>query len=485
MTVEYDLVIIGGSAAGIEAAIAAAALKARVALVTDHWLDAELVRRQTLAQTGKVWQLLQQAVEFGINEPTSDRGSIAWDRVSQRSDAIIASLETQQSPALVKAAGVEVIWGKGEFRNRPGLALAVNGRVLRARAYLLAPNSRPVLPDISGLQETGFATGETIWQKKLRELVIVGGDPVGVELAQTFTRLGVRVTMVVNQPRILIKEDAEAAQLIQAQLEAEGVRILTDTQVIQVKHIHDKKWLQTEGKLLPDSSSQCATSEAIAADEILLAAGQEPNLTSLNLAEVGIRWQPQGIPVNSRLQTLNPRIYLCSGATKGYPYAHIACYEARIAVKNALFWPVQADYRDIPWTVFSDPPLVQVGMTIAQAQRQYGQQVWILQQPYKTSVKAKIQATPTGFCKILVRPNGEILGAQVLGVEASELIGAIALAIRQRLNISALANLVMPSPTLSEILSQTAAQWSQRRLNQNHFWQDCLESFFHWRREIG
>ncbi|NEP62160.1 MAG: NAD(P)/FAD-dependent oxidoreductase, partial [Symploca sp. SIO2G7] len=301
--------------------------------------------------------------------------------------------------------------------------------------------------------------------------VVIGGSSIGIQLAQTLKRLNCQVTLVTKAPHILIKGDWEASVLVQAQLEAEGIEILTQSPVTQVRQIENKKWVQ-------------AGNRAIEADKILLATAQQPNLESLNLEGVGVKFNQQGLQLNKKLQTTNPRIYACGDVTNGYQFAHIAEYEATIALKNALFAPVfKVNYQSIPWAIYCQPQLAGVGLTEEQARERYGKNVLVVRQYFKTLDKAQLLEETTGFCKLLVRRNGEIVGASLVGAEASELMGAIALAMQQEIKLSAIAKLPYASPTLSEIVYKTAIEWQRQRLSRNHTLQNFLEGFFTLRRK--
>ena len=481
MAVDYDLVIIGGTPAGRYAAVAATQLRAKVALVeppneqgaTSVGLLDHLSPHAT-SQIAKMLQQLSDAEQFGIHYSNNCEISMRWAEAMQWAEGVASNLEDQNSPAVLASLGIDVIIGNGQFERQPYLAFAVNSRRLRARAYLIATGSRPAIPEIEGLQTTSYLTAPEIWQSLSSQTpnnwVIVGGDPIGCQLAQTLTRLGYSVTLVVRRSHILAKEDPDIAQLIQAILEAEGVRVLTATPVTQIKQIQDKKWVQAGDK-------------AIETDEILLAAGQVPNLESLNLEAVGVKIHRRRLVINEKLQTTNSRIYACGDAIGGYQFANIANYEARIALKNALFFPVsQVDYRSIPWALFSDPQLARVGLTEAQAKRRYTHDVVVLRQYFKTVAAAQLRDETIGVCKLVVLRNGEILGATLVGAQAGELINVIALAISQKLKVSAISKLAPVYPSLSEIIEQTAAAWNQQRLSSNSYLQNFLEGLFNFHR---
>jgi pyruvate/2-oxoglutarate dehydrogenase complex dihydrolipoamide dehydrogenase (E3) component len=481
MAVDYDVVIIGGSPAGRYAAIAATQLGATVALVEPSLgLGATTVSPHALSQLGQHVRHLSDTGKFGINSLHAGAGEncgelVQWAEAMRWAEGVFSNLEEQHSPEVLASLGVDFIVGNGQFNSLPHLAFSVNGRFLRARAYLIATGSRTAIPNIEGLQTSGYLTVAEVWQhlnsqKPPTNWVIIGSDPSGCQLAQTLTRLGLNVTLVVRRSHILPQEDPEAAHLVQATLEAEGVRVLTETPVTQVKRIQEKKWIQ-------------AGDAAIEADEILLAAGQVSNVESLNLEAVGVKFNRRGVQLNEKLQTTNPRIYACGDVIGGYQFAHIANYEARIALKNALFFPVfKVDYRSIPWAIFSDPVLARVGLTEAQARRRYTHDVVVLRQYFKSVAAAQLRDETTGMCKLIVLRNGEILGATLVGSQAGELIHVIALAISERLKVGALAQMAPVYPTMSEIFDQIGAAWNQQRLTSNTRLQNFLESFFNLRR---
>lgn len=480
MTIDYDIVIIGGSTAGRYAALAATQFRAKVALVESR-VDYGLIYQQAMGKIANLAQSWDDLPGFGINlthPNTAEKCQISvdWQEAMLYAKGVVSNIHEQNSAAVLAAQGVDVIFGSGQFQASPHLAFAVNQRLLRGRTYLLASGSRPAIPEIEGLSETGYLTLSNIWQSfsastLLQDWVIIGVVPQSIEVAQTLVRLGCKVTLIIQYPYLLPHIDPEISQLLQAQLEADGVRILTETVVTQVRRIDDKKWIQAGDK-------------AIEVDEILVATGQQPNLESLNLAAARVKWYPNRLLVNEKLQTTNSRIYACGDVIGGYDFPNLAHYEARIAIKNALFLPrLKVDYQYIPWGIFSYPNLAQVGLTQVQAQRKFGRKdILVLRHYYKSVAAAQIDNQTTGICKLIVRRNGEILGATILGATAGELINIIALAMSQRINIKHLGNLSVIYPSFSDIIEQTAQLWNQQKLNSNLALQDWLEGFFYLRR---
>ncbi len=473
MTPDYDVVIIGGSIAGRIAALSATQLKAKVALVEP--IASYGLHHYALREIGKLSHLLDHAAQFGVHahnadastdstsvtltgnsfqsKPTTEKClvSIEWQQAKLWVTGVVSNLQEQFSPVILAAKGVDIIFSSGQFQSSP-LAFVVNDRILSARAYLLA-TSVQANPEIEGLGKTGFITLSHIWQSLCspqppKNWVILGGVPQSIELAQTLVRLGSHVTLIVDHPYILSHVDPEIAQLLSSQLEAEGVRVLTQTLVTQVRRIHNKKWLQVGDK-------------AIETDEIVVAAAQQPNIESLNLAAVGVKWNQHRLLVNDKLQTSNHRIYACGDVIGGYDCPNIAYYEAKIALQNALFSPrFKVNYQCVPWAILTHPTVAQVGLTEVQAKRRYNHnEIIVLRQLFKTLAAAQLRDETTGICKLIVLRNGDILGASILGAEARELINIIALAITQKIKVHHLATLSFVSPSFSEIIEQTAREF--------------------------
>ena len=486
---DYDLVIIGGTPAGRYAALTATNFPARVALVEPlsnsedlptggkESIDLGLRYSQTLSEAARFAQQISRQ-QFGARPDVANSEmpiELRFDGALKWAEGVVSNLSEINSLDVLAARGVDIIFGSGEFVAKPDLAFVAGGRKLRSRCYLLACPTMPAIPNIEGLSSAGFFTSETVAElAKLpqlpQSLVTIGGDPSGVEVAQTFARLGVAVTLVVKGSQILTKEDREAAGLVQAAMEAVGVRILTATEVTQARVIEGKKWIQ-------------AGPRAIEAEEIFLGAGRQHNFASLNLEAARVKFSDRGLILNEKLQTTNSRIFACGDVAGGYSFPHIANCEAAVAVKNALFLPLfQIDYRGIPWAIFSDPQLARVGLTEAQARRRFGDDLIVCREYFKNVERAQMSGETTGFCKIVGRRNGEILGASIVGPQAAELIHAIALAVRHGMKVEAIGELPYIWSSFSAINGQTAAVWESQRFRSNTFMHNLWENLFYWRR---
>jgi len=473
MAVDYDIVVIGGGSGGLVVAAAAAQLKAKVALIERDRLGGDClwfgcVPSKSFIHASRVAYEVKNAARFGVHTaPPTIEFSEAMGHVKQA----IKNIEPNDSPERFRDFGVEVIFGDGQFLDPR--TFEVNDRKLKARTFAIATGSRPSIPPIPGLKEAGFLTNEQVFSLENRpeSLAIIGAGPIGCELGQAFSRLGSDVTIFSSRDHILPKEDPEAAKVVQDQFEAEGIRVLNQSRAESVE--------VRDGKKVIKSGNQ-----TVAVDEILVSSGRSPNVESLNLEAAEVAVGKKGIQVNEKLQTTNPRIYACGDVIGGYQFTHVASHEAVTVLTNALFFPVsKADYRVIPWATFTDPELARVGLTEKQARDRFGDDIYILKQEFADVDRAQAEAATAGFGKIIVRGNGEILGAHIVGPSAGELIHEIVLAMSNNLKVSALSGIHV-YPTLSEVNSKAAFLLKKRQFADNKFQQNLLEKFFNWRRSL-
>ncbi|OKH19099.1 dihydrolipoyl dehydrogenase family protein [[Limnothrix rosea] IAM M-220] len=472
MAVDYDIVIIGGGSGGLVVASAAAQLKAKVALVEKNKLGGDClwygcVPSKSLIHAARVAHEVKEGHRVGIyTQPPQIKFTEAMGHVKKA----IAAIEPNDSPERFEGLGVEVIFGSGQFTDKK--TFEINGRKLTARAFVVSTGSSPAIPPVEGLKEAGFLTNEQVFSltEQPKSLAVIGSGPIGCELGQSFHRLGTEVTLFASRDRLMPKEDPDAAAVIEQQFVREGLKILKKARLKRVEVIKGKKHLFTE------NDSQAAA----IVDEILVATGRTPNVNSLNLKAAGVDYDKKGIHVNDKLQTTNSNIFACGDVIGGYQFTHVAGYEAVTVLQNALnplpIFLKNIDYRVIPWATFTDPEVARVGMSEEQARKRYAD-VLVLKLPFAEVDRAQAEDATVGFNKIIVRKNGEILGAHMVGKMAGELIQEIVLAMANRLPVSALTGIHI-YPTLTEINSKTGLLLSKKKYAENETLQNFLTKFF-------
>lgn len=473
MAVEYDLVIIGGGSAGLVVASAASQLKAKVALIEKDQLGGDClwfgcVPSKSLIHAARVAYNVKQAHTMGV---FCQNINVDFTQVIDHIQQTIATIQPYDSPERFTSLGVDVIFGNGHFINDQ--TFEINNRKITARAFVISTGSRPAIPEIPGLENTTYLTNENVFNltQNPPSLAIIGGGPIGCELGQSFARLGTKVTILTRGDRLLSKEEPDISIVIENQLLSEEINIIKQAKINKIENYNQQKKIILE------------TAEIIV-DEILIATGRKPNIENLNLEKAGVEITPKGIKINEKLQTTNPKIYACGDVIGGYQFTHVAGYEASVVLKNALFFPLtKTNYRVIPWATFTDPEVARVGLTEIQAREIYNDDIYILKQEFTGVDRAQTQKSTSGYAKIIVRGNGEILGAHLVGINAGELIHEIVLAMSYKLPISALSGIIHIYPTLSEINSKTALLFTKQKYAKNHRLQSFLTKFFHWRRK--
>ena len=474
MSIEYDLVIIGGGSGGLVVASAAAQLKAKVALIEKDRLGGDClwygcVPSKSLIHASRVAYEVKNASRFGIKTNFPD---IDFAQANSHVQDVIAAIEPHDSPERFRGLGVEVIFGDGKFIDQK--TFEVNGRQLKARNFVISTGSRPAIPPIEGIQEIGYITNEQVFSltELPSSLVVIGAGPIGCELGQALARLGGEVTIISSRNQILPKEDAEAALVVEKQLESEGIKIIKSARAEKVELVDGKKQVYVNGR-------------KIIVEEILLSTGRSPNIESLNLEAAGVEYTKKGIKVNPKLQTSNRRIYACGDVIGGYQFTHVAGFEAAVVIQNSLFFPTKnIDYRVIPWATFTAPELARVGFSERQAREVYDNDLYILKQEFAGVDRALAEGATAGFAKIITTSKGEILGATIVGNSAGELIHEIVLAMKNNLKISALTGIHV-YPTLSEVNSKAGLLFTKQKYAQNKTLQNFLTKFFSFRRWLG
>ncbi len=451
---EYDLGIIGGGAAGLTAAAGSARFGAKTILIekTDRLggdcLHVGCVPSKTLIRTAGVWAQTRRAAEFGLPEislPPVDLGAV-MDRVH----SVIEKIQHHDSVERFCGLGAEVRFGSPAFADDHVVVL--DGKRISARSWIIATGSRPALPPVEGLSKVAYWTNETVFsQRKLPgRLIVLGGGPIGLELAQSFARLGSKVIVVEFMGQILGPEDADIAAILRERLLAEGVEIHADTRAVSAESRNGMIAL-TVGPSQGEGPTRI-----IEGDAILVSAGRKPNIEGLNLDAAGITYTQRGIPANDRLKTNIPHIYACGDINGVMPFTHVAGYEGGIALTNAVLrLPRKADYAKIGWCTYTDPEVASIGLNEKRA-RIKGIEYRVIEERFVDNDRALAEGEPMGKIKLLVSPKGAFLGCQIIGAHAGELIHEWVLSLAAGVKLSTMASTVHIYPTMSEISKRVA-----------------------------
>lgn len=450
--VQADLCIIGAGSGGLSVAAGAAQMGAKVVLVERGKMGGDCLNygcvpsKALLAAAGRA-QAMREAGPFGI---APAQPQIDYSAVMAHVQSVIAAIAPHDSVERFEGLGVTVIKAEGRFIAVD--TLEAGSRRIKARHFVVATGSSPKVPPIPGLNETPFLTNETLFDLRSRpdHLIVVGGGPIGMEMAQAHIRLGSQVT-VLEGARALGREDPEAAALVVNRLRREGVEVLEETAVEHVAAHETGVRVTASGRTIDGS-------------HLLLAVGRSPNTASLGLEAAGVRHDDRGIHTNDGLRTANRRIFAIGDATRGPQFTHLAGYHAGLVVRAALFrLPVRAGLSHIPRVTYTDPELAQIGPTEAEARRAHGARLEVWRVAYSGNDRAQATLQTDGFAKLLTL-RGRIIGATIAGADGGEVIAPIALAVANRLKVGALAGMVAPYPTLGEIPKRLAGQYYVPRL---------------------
>jgi pyruvate/2-oxoglutarate dehydrogenase complex dihydrolipoamide dehydrogenase (E3) component len=469
---DYDLIILGGGSGGIVSGVMAGGLGRRVLLVEKDRMGGECLNTGCVPSKALIHQakLAHTIADCGLRiadsggSPGIDalRSAIRASSLQWVRESIATVREADATEDLLREMGVEIRIGDARFLDEKTILL--DGRRIRARAFILATGSRPARPEIEGLEAAGYLTNTELFDlpEPPESLLVIGGGPVGVEMAQAFQRLGTRVTLVQRGPQILRRDDEELTALLLQILRDEGVDVRLSTVPVRVRpETNDQR--AKGGKRVTLRGPDGVESDVVAA-EILVAVGRRPNVEGLELEAAGVAYDERRVKVDARMRTTGRRVWAVGDVTGGYQFSHMAEYEAKTAVWNILFpFQKRASFRVAPWTTFTDPELATVGMTESELQAN-DIRYTVLRQSFAQNDRALTDSEGVGLVKVLVRPGvrGQILGVQILGPRAGELIQEWSLAMQRKNGIATLADLIHVYPTLSMASQHAAQRWYQQ-----------------------
>ncbi len=450
--IETDLLVIGGGSAGLSAAAGAAQMGARVVLLEGHRMGGDClnygcVPSKALIAAAEHAHAMTAGGPFGV-APVAP--GIDYAAAMEHVAGAIATIAPHDSIERFEGLGVTVIPAFGRFISER--EVEAGGTVIRARRIVIATGSQPLVPKVPGLDGVPYLTNETLFDLRQRpsHLVVIGGGPIGMEMAQAHVRLGSRVT-VLEGARVLGRDDPELAAVVVDRLRAEGVEIVEGAMAASVEGGDGIAVTTGDGR-------------RFAGSHLLMAVGRSPNVERLELDRAGIAHDRRGITVDARLRTTNRRVFAIGDVAGGLQFTHVAGYHAGVVLRAALFGlPARAGTAHIPWATYTDPALAQVGLTEAEARDAHGDRLEVLRWPFAENDRAVAEGDTRGLVKVMV-VRGRPVGASIVGARADELIQLWALAIAARLKIGALAGMVAPYPTRGEASKRAAGQYYVPRL---------------------
>ncbi|OPY89404.1 MAG: Mercuric reductase [Syntrophaceae bacterium PtaU1.Bin231] len=459
---DYDLGILGGGAAGLTAAAGGAQFGAKTILIEKSarlggdCLHFGCVPSKTLIRTAAVRSLAKRAPAFGL--PALDLPPVDLGAVMDRVRAVIEEIQKVDSKERFCSLGAEVRFGEAAFTDDHVVVL--DGRRISAGKWIVATGSSPAVPPIEGLREVPFWTNETVFSQRVlpARLLVLGGGPVGLELAQAFGRLGSKVTVVEFLDQILGPEDRDLADGLRQRLEGEGIEIRVSTKAVRAR--------MRGATVLVTVAPAAGEGEArdIEADALLVATGRKPNTGGLGLDAAGVRFTARGIPTDARLRTSIGHIYACGDVNGQFPFTHVAGYEAGIALANAvLHLPRKADYGKVGWCTYTDPEVASIGLNEKRARKE-GIEYVVREEPFAANDRALAEGETPGKIKLLLSRGGGLLGCQIMGAHAGELIHEWILALSAGVGLSKIASAVHVYPTLAEISKRAAGGYYAGRL---------------------
>lgn len=474
---DNNLIVIGAGSAGLVSAYIAAAVKAKVTLIEKHkmggdCLNTGCVPSKAIIRSSRIHHYLQHAGDYGLKNVT---GEVDFSAVMRRVENVIETIAPHDSVARYSKLGVNCVQGEATIVSP--WEVRVGDQIHSARSIIIASGGRPAIAEIPGIAAVNYFTSDTVWQLQQlpARLVVVGGGPIGCELAQAFRRLGSEVTMLVRS-RLLPREDDDVAAEISARFAGEGIRVLAQSTIIQVKEVDGEKILRV--------SLNHSDEITVRGDELLLAVGRQANTEQLGLASVGVESTTAGtVAVDRYLRTDCPTIYACGDVAGPYQFTHVASHQAWYASVNALFGHVKkftVDYSVIPWVTFCDPEVARVGLSERQAV-QDGIDYEVTRYGIDDLDRAIADGEAHGFIKVLTPPGKDtILGVTIVGYHASELIAEYILAMRHGLGLNKILGTIHIYPTLSEANKYVAGAW--KKAHQPERLLGWVEKLHRWRR---
>jgi len=457
MRIKTDICVIGSGSGGLSVAVGAVQMGASVVLIEKGKMGGDClhygcVPSKALLSTAAVAQKIRVADPLGL-VPVDPK--VDFEAVQKHIAGIIKAIEPKDSVRRMRKLGIKVLQGQAEFVSDK--SLKVGGDQVFAKIFVVATGSTAFVPPIKGLDKVKYYTSRTIFEnkKKFKHLVVLGGGPIGIEIAQAYCRLGVKVS-VVEAETFMPHDDPQAVKVVIDRLRKEGVWLQDNALVREVSSKKGGVELHVD---LNDRSGR------VLGSDLFVATGRRPTVEGLKLEKAGVEFSPKGIQVDDRLRTTNKNIYAIGDVVGSYQFTHVANYHAGIVLRNALFWmPARVNNNIIPWVTYTDPELAQVGWTEKQAKKEGYDKLKVLKFKFDENDRALAERDTDGFIKVVATKAGRILGVTIVGAHAGDLLSPWILAMKKGLRMSAVADLLIPYPTRSEISKKVAGSFFAPRL---------------------
>lgn len=450
----FDICVIGAGAAGLSIAAGASQLGVRVALIEAHKMGGDCLNygcipSKTLLAIAKHYDQANNSEKYGFN---ANPQPIQINNVMTKVKAAIKTIEPHDSIERFTNLGVTVMSGHAKFVSDK--QIIVNETLINARYFIIATGSMPMIPPLKGLDTVKYLTNETIFDlmETPKHLLVLGGGPIGCEMAEAFAMLGIKVTLIVRK-NILPKDDPELTSILRGQLLKHKITLLEQTSVNEIKY-------NLDGEIELSCSSSDNELLKINASHLLVATGRTPNINQLDLAKAKVISHEKGIIVDGRLRTSNKRIFAVGDVTGSFQFTHIAGYHAGIVIRNILFRQrAKVNYCAVPWVTYTTPELAHVGLSLAEAQKAYPNKIKLNEFAFENNDRAVTEQETVGKIKLITHSSGKVLGVSILGAHAGELITPWTDLINRGETVKQITKNIIPYPTLSDINKQVVGEY--------------------------
>ncbi len=459
--ISTDICIIGAGSGGLSLAAGAVQMGAKVVLIEKHKMGGDClnygcVPSKALIKAAHVAETMRQANKFGIK---SVEPEVSMADVEAHVKGVIAGIEPNDSVERFEELGCQVLQGAGSFVDAK--TVQVGDTLVKARYFVVAVGSHAFIPGIPGLDTVKYYTNETIFdiKEKVEHLLVIGGGPIGSEIAQAYQRLGSRVSIVMNS-QLMGRGEPEMVDFVRQRFLDEKIALYEYTEV--------KKLTQDGASIRTELHISNGEQVEIKASHVLVASGRVPSFAGLNLEKAGVKYHGRGIEVDARLRSSNKRIFAIGDCAGGPQFTHIAGYHSGIIVRNILFkLPAKVDYRTLPWVTYTDPEYAHTGYNEEDARKTFGDTIKVVKWKFDENDRAAAERETDGMIKVITTKKGVVIGCSIVGYHAGELLAPWILAIQEKMKIGKMAGIIIPYPTMSEISKRAAGQYFTAALFSN------------------